>query len=94
MAELMLSNLQNVLPKLIERGRDDKVAKSRFLQRIEQVKTTRNINNGGLYTPHVIRDNANFFGVAEGGAILKGHAPDYTQTVASIRCMWASIPFT
>jgi hypothetical protein len=88
------STINSILPKLIEDGRNLIVAQSRFFQEMDKVKKTSKINPGGAYTPYQVSENNTAFGVAEGGPILSGAAPDYALGVATLRQHWSSMNWT
>jgi len=91
---LSTASINAILPKLIEEGRNLIVAQSRFFQEMNKVKTTNNINPGGLNTPFQTSENNTAFGVAEGGPILTGAAPDFVLGVATLRQHWSSMNWT
>jgi len=88
------STINAILPKLIETGRNLIVAQSRFFQEMDKVKKSTKINPGGTFTPYQISENNTAFGVAEGGPILSGAAPEYAMGVAVLRQHWSSMAWT
>ena len=94
MGQLDIATITGILPKLIEGGGIRPIAQSRFLREINKAKETMMINPGGLYTPYAVSENYGAFGVAEGGPILAGNAPQYTLAQAQIRQLWKSMNWT
>src|SRR5262245_6482919 len=93
-ATLSTTVINAILPKLIEDGRNLIVAQSRFFQEMDKVKKTNKINPGGAYTPYQVSENNTAFGVAEGGPILTGAAPEYAMGVVQLRQHWSSMNWT
>lgn len=92
----MLSNSQinGILPKIIEDGRNLLVAQSRFHAEMDKVQKINKVNPTGINTPYTTAENANAFAVAEGGPILTGAPTEYTMSVATLRQHWASLNYT
>jgi hypothetical protein len=93
-SSISTTTINGILPTLIERGRNLKVAQSRFFQEMDKVKKINRMNPGGLYTPYQTAENNTAFAVAEGGPILSGAAPEYTMGVTQLRQHWASMAWT
>lgn len=95
MADLNLSAVSSLMPKIIETTQRNKMFQSRFLQEINKaVETVGYTNPLGLNTPYVTSENATLFSVAEGGQILNGAPNEYMQGSIDIRKMWKSASFT
>jgi hypothetical protein len=93
-ATLSTTVINAILPKLIEDGRNLIVAQSRFFQEMDKVKKVNKINPGGAYTPYQVSENNTAFGVAEGGPILTGAAPEFAMGVVQLRQHWSSMNWT
>lgn len=94
MSQLTGSVITAILPKIIEDGKANIVAQSRFLKEINKARKKHNINAGGIYQPYQVEENNAGFGVAEGGAILQGSTPEYAMTNVGLRAHWASLNWT
>lgn len=94
MSNLSNSTISSVLPKIINKGRNMKVAQSKFLQRMSAAKVRNNVNPGGTYSPFTIEENDTAFGVAENGPILQGSSPEYTIGSINIRAHWSSMAWS
>lgn len=88
------SQINGILPKLIEEGRNLQVAQSRFFQEMDKVQKINKVNPAGLFTPYTISENNTAFGVGEGGPILPGSAPEHAMGVTNLRQHWSSMAFT
>lgn len=88
------TQINGILPKLIDKGVNLGVAQSRFFQEMDKVKKINKMNPGGLYTPYTVSENNTAFGVAEGGPILSGSAPEYAMGVTQLRQHWSSMIWT
>jgi hypothetical protein len=91
---LSTTTINAILPKLIEEGRNLSVAQSRFFQEMDKVKKLNKVNPTGVFTPFQTSENNTAFGVAEGGPILTGAAPDYVLGVVNLRQHWSSMNWT
>ena len=95
MADLSISLVNALFPKMLEKTVRNKLYQSRFLQEINKAAETISYSNPlGTNTPMVSGENASLFSVAEGGQILNGNPVEYVQATMDIRKMWKSASFT
>lgn len=94
MSQLQASVITGILPKIIDEGKNNIVAQSRFLKEINKAKAKNNINPNDRYQPFTVDENNTGFGVVEGGAILGGQSPEYAMTQIGLRSHWASMNWT